>query len=132
MEILQCYLCRWQIEIYFKVLKSGCKIEELQLERASRIEPALSLYMIVAWRVLYLTMLGRGYPALPCDVVFETEEWKAVYIVSKREQPPEEPPTLDKMIRMVAELGGFLNRKSDGFPGPKTIWLSRQFLCVKI
>jgi hypothetical protein len=126
MEVLQWYLCRWQIEIFFKVLKSGCKIEELQLERFTRLEPALAFYMIVAWRVLYLTMLGRECPELPCDVVFGEEEWKAAYIVCKKQAPPEEPPTLDSMIRMVAGFGGFLNRKHDGFPGPKTIWIGIQ------
>jgi hypothetical protein len=126
MEVLQWYLCRWQIEIFFKILKSGCKIEELQLERITRLEPALAFYMIVAWRVLYLTMLGRECPELPCDVVFGEEEWKAVYIVCKKQPPPEEPPTLDSMIRMVAGFGGFLNRKHDGFPEPKTIWIGIQ------
>ncbi|MCP4935846.1 MAG: transposase, partial [bacterium] len=52
LEILQWYLCRWQVEIYFKILKSGCKVEELQLERLTRLEPALAFYMMVAWRVL--------------------------------------------------------------------------------
>ena len=125
-EVLQWYLCRWQIEIFFKVLKSGCKIEELQLEHITRLEPALAFYMMVAWRVLYLTMLGRSCPELPCDVVFGQEEWKAVYIVCEKQAPPEEPPTLDFMIRMVARFGGFLNRKHDGFPGPKTIWIGIQ------
>ena len=125
-EVLQWYLCRWQIEIFFKVLKSGCKIEELQLEHITRLEPALVFYMMVAWRVLYLTMLGRSCPELPCDVVFGQEEWKAVYIVCEKQAPPEEPPTLDFMIRMVARFGGFLNRKHDGFPGPKTIWIGIQ------
>ena len=50
-EIVQWYLCRWQIEIYFRVLKSGCKVEELQLETTDRLKPCLALYMIVAWRV---------------------------------------------------------------------------------
>jgi len=125
-EVLQWYLCRWQIEIFFKVLKSGCKIEELQLERITRLDPALAFYMMVAWRVLYLTMLGRACPELPCDVVFGEEEWKAAYTVCKKQPPPEEPPTLDCMIRIIAGFGGFLNRKHDGFPGPKTIWIGIQ------
>ena len=125
-EKLQWYLCRWQIEIYFKVLKSGCRIEELQLEKRERLEPALAFYMIIAWRVLYLTMLGRECPEMPCDTVFADEEWQAVYLVTQRKPPPEQPPSLDTMVRMVAGLGGFLNRKSDGFPGPKTLWIGLQ------
>jgi len=125
-ELLSWYLCRWQIEIYFKVLKSGCRVEELQLETRERLEPALALYMIIAWRVLYLTKLGRDCPEMPCDAVFADEEWRAVYLVTQRRAPPEQPPSLDTMVRMLATLGGFLNRKSDGFPGPKTIWIGLQ------
>jgi hypothetical protein len=125
-EKLAWYLCRWQIEVYFKVLKSGCRIEQLQLEKRERLEPALAFYMIIAWRVLFLTMLGRECPEMPCDRVFADEEWKAVYLVTQRTSPPSEPPSLDTMVRMVASLGGFLNRKSDGFPGPKTLWIGLQ------
>jgi len=125
-EKLSWYLCRWQVEIYFRILKSGCHIEALQLETRERLEPALAIYMIIAWRVLYLTMLGRECPEMPCDAVFAEEEWKAVYLVTHKQAPPEQPPSLDTMVRMVASLGGFLNRKSDGFPGPKTIWIGLQ------
>jgi hypothetical protein len=125
-EKLSWYLCRWQIEVYFKVLKSGCRVEQLQLEKRERLEPALAFYMIIAWRVLYLTMLGRDCPEMPCDAVFADEEWKAVYLVTQRKPPPEKPPSLDTMVRMVASLGGFLNRKHDGFPGPKTLWIGLQ------
>jgi len=123
---IQWYLCRWQIEVFFKILKSGCKVEKLQLEKQDRLEPALSFYMIIAWRVLYLTMLGRTCPDIPCDVVFETQEWQAVYIVSHRQPPPEIPPSLNEMIRMVATFGGFLNRKADGEPGVQTLWIGLQ------
>jgi hypothetical protein len=125
-EKLSWYLCRWQIEGYFKVLKSGCRVEQLQLETRARLEPALAFSMIIAWRVLYLTMLGRDCPEMPCNPVFADEEWKAVYLVTQRESPPEKPPSLDTMVRMAATLGGFLNRKNDGFPGPKTLWISLQ------
>jgi len=125
-ETLSWYLCRWQIELYFKVLKSGCRVEQLQLETRERLEPALAFYMIIAWRVLYLTMLGRDCPEMPCDSVFAEEEWKAVYLVTQRKPPPAVPPSLDTMVRMVATLGGFLNRKGDGFPGSKTLWIGLQ------
>jgi len=125
-EKLDWYLCRWQIEVFFKILKSGCKVEELQLEHVDRIENALAFYQIIAWRVLYLTMLGRKCPELPCDLVFEQEEWQAVYIVSKKERPPQKAPSIDTIIRMVASYGGFLNRKQDGSPGPQTLWIGLQ------
>ena len=126
LEKLQWYLCRWQIEIFFRILKSGCRIEELQLEKRERLEPALAFYMIIAWRVLFLTMLGRECPEMPCDVVFDEAEWQAVYLVTQRQPPPDTPPSLDRMVRMIAGLGGFLDRKCDGFPGPQTLWIGLQ------
>jgi len=107
-EKLAWYLCRWQIEIYFRILKSGCKVEEMQLQTLERLEPALAFYKIIAWRVLYLTMLGRECPELSCNLVFADEEWQAIYIVVKRQPPPADPPSLDTMVRMVAGFGGFL------------------------
>lgn len=125
-ERIRWYLCRWQIEIFFKILKSGCKIEELQLESKKRLEVALSFYMIIAWRILYLTTLGRSCPELPCDVVFETEEWQAAYLLSHRQPPPDTPPTINEMIRTISTFGGFLNRKGDGEPGVQTLWIGLQ------
>jgi hypothetical protein len=58
----------------------------------------------------------------PCrDTVFADEEWKVVYLVIQRQSP-----SLDTIVRIVAALSGFLNRKSDGFPGPKTLLISLQ------
>jgi len=125
-EKIQWYLCRWQIEIYFRILKSGCQIEELQLEHIDRLQPALALYMIVAWRILYLTMLGRECPDLPCDLVFDLQEWRAIFIVSEKQPPPDEPPSLNTIVRMLASFGGFLGRKGDGEPGPQSIWIGLQ------
>lgn len=125
-QMMQWYLCRWQIEVFFHILKNGCKIEKLQLEHADRLKPAIALYMIIAWRVLYLTMLGRKCPNLSCDAVFDTEEWQAVYIVTKRARPPQKPPRLDEMVKMIASYGGYLNRQGDGEPGPKTLWIGLQ------
>jgi hypothetical protein len=125
-QVLQWYLCRWQIEIFFRILKSGCKIEELQLQDVTRIEPAIAFYCIVAWRTLWLTMIGRSCPEVACDIVFDTEEWHAAYLATYRKRPPDEPPTLDAMIKMIACLGGFLGRKGDGYPGPQTIWIGLQ------
>lgn len=120
------YLCRWQVEVFFKVLKTGCKIEELQFESLRSTANCLALYMIVAWRVLFLTMMGRACPEVSCEIFFEKCEWQAVYAVLKKEKPPKESPTLYSMIVMIAKLGGFLGRKSDGFPGPQVMWTGLQ------
>jgi hypothetical protein len=116
------YRRRWLIEIYFRILKSGCQIESLQLGTAERLERALVIYLIIAWRILQMMTLGRDCPDLSCEVVFAVEEWRAAWLVAKHERAPAKPPTLGEMIRIVAGFGGFLGRKGDGYPGPKALW----------
>src|SRR5438552_1934344 len=82
--------------------------------------------MIIAWRILYLTMLGRNCPDIDCNIVFEKNEWQSVYAIVKKTSPPKHPPTLNEMILMIAKLGGFLGRKSDGHPGAKVMWIGIQ------
>ena len=121
-EKIQWYTCRWQIEIFFKVLKSGCVIEKLQLTDKN-FSTCLSFYMIIAWRILYIVACGRHCPDMSCECVFSKEEWQTTYIMVYRKKPPQAPPTLNEMTRMVASLGGYLNRKSDPEPGVKTMWI---------
>lgn len=126
LEIVKWYMCRWQIEVFFKILKSGCKIEELQFDSFKNASNCIAIYMIIAWRVLYLTMLGRQYPKMPCSEVFEENEWHSVYGIAMKKLPPKKPPSLSEMIRMIASFGGFLGRKGDKNPGPKAMWIGLQ------
>jgi hypothetical protein len=116
------YRRRWLVEIFFRIVKSGCRVEALQLATVDRLERALVIYLVIAWRILYLMTLGRDCPALPCDVAFAPEEWQAAWLIAKRQPPPATPPTLGEMIRLIAGFGGFLGRKGDGHPGPKALW----------
>ena len=125
-SIIEWYTCRWEIEIFFRTLKSGCQVEKLQLETADRLEPCLALNMIVAWRILFVTMLGRIYPELDCELVFEPEEWQAVYLVLNQTPLPPTPPSISEIIPMIARLGGYLSRKHDSPPGPKAMWIGFQ------
>jgi len=79
--------------------------------------------LIIAWRILYIVIIGRSCPDVSCEYVFSKEEWQTVVVVLHRKRPPKHPPTLNEMIRMVASLGGYLNRKSDPEPGVKKIWI---------
>lgn len=128
-EMLKWYCLRWGIEVYHRTLKSGCKIEQRQLGSADRLEACLAIDMVIAWRIFYLTKLGRETPDVPCTVFFEDEEWKALVAYKTQNAiPPKKPPTLREATRMVASLGGFLGRKGDGEPGTQTIWLGLQRL----
>lgn len=124
--IIKLYISRWGIELFFKVLKSGCKIEELQFKEGSRLLSCISLYMIVAWRVLYTTFLGRECPDLPCSILFEPDEWQSVYATHMKAIPPKEPPKLSEFMLMVAALGGYQARKSQGPPGMIVVWKGLQ------
>lgn len=68
-ELISWYRCRWLIEILFRILKSGCQVESLQLSSLERIERALVIFLIIAWRVLHVVTLGRECPNLPCDAM---------------------------------------------------------------
>lgn len=129
LEKLQWYALRFQIEVYHRTLKSGCKIEERQLGHAERIEACLAIDLVVAWRIAHLTKLGREVPEVPCTVYFEEAQWQALVVFVKREAPPAQPPSLREAVRMVATgLGGFLGRKSDGEPGAQCLWRGLQRL----
>ena len=73
------YACRWGIEVWHKVLKSGCRLEARQLETAERLRRCLAVYSVIAWRILYATMLSRAMPEAPCTALLEPEEWQALY-----------------------------------------------------
>lgn len=124
LRVIDYYACRWQIEVFFRVFKTGCKVEEIQLETADRLRRCLALYAIVAWRVLYVTMLGRESPDLPCDALFTDEEWKSAWTICTDQPLPKRAPPLRVFLSMVAELGGHNGRKHDLPPGPKALWIA--------
>ncbi|TCK31848.1 DDE family transposase [Paraburkholderia sp. BL8N3] len=121
-ELIDWYRARWEIEMFFNVLKNACRVEALQLSQMERVEKALVLYMVVSWRIARLMRLGRTCPDLDASLFFETDEIHGAHVLSKKPRP-KKPPTLNQMIRMIASLGGFLGRKSDGEPGAKTLWI---------
>ena len=131
-EIVSIYCMRWQIEVYFRTLKSGCRVEQRQFETLPRIENSLAVYSIIAWRVMYLCHLGRTCPDLDCEVVFSASEWKSIFWIRYRSKLPPQPPSLNEMIRLISSLGGYVIRpKTD--PGTQTLWLGLQQLhCYSI
>ena len=122
LRVVEYYALRWQIEVFFKVLKQGCTVERLQLQEARRMEVCLSLYCIVAWRILHVTMMGRDCPEISCEAVFSKAEWQATCAVVTKSAPPQDPPMLGEFLKYVAALGGHLGRAGDAPPGPEIIW----------
>jgi len=117
------YTQRWKIETFHRTLKSGCKVEELQSDSADKLVKLVAIYSIIALQIMLLSYIARTQPDDSCELYITEEEWKILYrVANKTKKLPEEAPTIYEAVVMIAKLGGFLARKSDGFPGVTVIW----------
>lgn len=125
--VVQYYTVRWGIEVFFRTLKSGCRVEGRLFEHKDRFLPCLALYLIVTWRILYVCHMGRSCPEMDCEAIFEPSEWKSVWTVVKGTPLPKKNPHLQELIKLIAQLGGYVNlpNRQDP-PGAQTIWLGMQ------
>jgi transposase-like protein/transposase Tn5 family protein len=118
--------CRWGMEVWHRMSKSGGRIEARQLATDERLERGLTRSSVMAWRVLSAVMLARAAPERPCDVWLALEEGQALYgAIHHGPTPPDCPPTLGEAVRWLAQLGGFVGRRRRDQPGAET--LSRGF-----
>lgn len=123
LEVIEIYKKRWVIETFHKVIKSGWNVEDCRLETFKRIRRYIALISVVAWRLHWITEMAKLYPDVSCEVAFEKREWVPIYRFSKKNALlPEAPPGLQETVKNLAQLGGFLNRKSDKDPGITTVW----------
>jgi hypothetical protein len=117
------YRLRWLIERYHFILKSGCRVERLQLQDGERLQRALAVYAGIAWWLLWLTEQARATPEAPCTTVLPEDAWQALVAFTQRTLVlPVAPPDLRTAVRLVASLGGFRGRTHDGEPGVQTLW----------
>jgi hypothetical protein len=122
-EKVRWYALRWPIEVLHKVLKSGCKVEQRQLETAERLRRVVMVDLVVAWRVLALCRAGRQTPMGLASDWLSAEEWRALWCyIHKKKSPPRRAPSVREAVRWIAQLGGFLGRRRDGEPGPVVVW----------
>jgi hypothetical protein len=128
-ERVDWYACRGGIEVWHKVLKRGCRIEARQLESAAQLRRCLAIYSVIAWRILYATMLSRAMPEAPCTALLEPAAWQALYgAIHGTATPPAIPPPLRQAVHWLGRLGGFLGRRGDGQPGVTVLWRGFQHL----
>ena len=118
-----CCCLRWRIEDWHRVLKSGCGIEELRSETADRLERAIAIYLVIAWRILLMTLLGREVPDLPMGVLFIDVEIEVLTAFTRGRRDLKPPERLGDAVRLVARLGGYQDRKRDPPPGHQVLWL---------
>ncbi|VVE56105.1 Transposase for transposon Tn5 [Pandoraea sputorum] len=129
LEWLQWYARRRTIETWHRVLKSGCRIEARPFGTLERFVRGTALFAVIAWRILYTTLLARLDGDLPCEVVLPPVAWQALYCrMHRTTRPPDTVPSLHQAIRWIATLGGYLNRRHDPPPGATVIW--RGFLVL--
>lgn len=123
------YSMRWTIETFFKTIKSGCNVEDCRLEEFSRLKRYVALFSIISWRILWMTFLLRVDPEIECTEFLSDSEWKALFCrIHKTKVLPQKVPTVKQAVVWIARLGGYLNRKNDGHPGPSAIWTGWQRL----
>jgi len=115
------YSRRWLIERFHYVLKSGCKVEALQLKHVERLRRAVGCFSIVAWRLLELTYWARVAPEASSEGVLDEAE-QAVLYGHHHGRLPSSVVRMGEALRLIALLGGFLGRRSDGEPGVQVIW----------
>lgn len=119
-QLVRWYALRWLIERYHYVLKSGCRVEQLQLGSAERLRRALATYAVVAWRLLWLMHEARRAPGRPCDAALRPEE--CAVLQAQFGGVAGEPLGLGEAVAQIARLGGFLGRRHDGPPGVRVLW----------
>jgi hypothetical protein len=121
-RLLTYYCLRWRIEDWHRVLKTGCKIEKLRNESAHRLKRAIAIYLVIAWRVMLMALLGREEPGLPPEVLFSDLEIEVLTAFANSRRDLRPPEGLGDAVRLVARLGGYLDRKSDPPPGHQVTW----------
>jgi hypothetical protein len=122
-EKLNWYSRRWKIEVFHKILKSGCKAEASKLRTSERLVNLIAIFCIIGWRVYWLTMLNRAEPDLPPVVALDaTEVYLLDELVKTKPGRSQRRATISDYIIKIARLGGYLNRASDPPPGNMVMW----------
>jgi hypothetical protein len=116
------YSYRWLIERFHYTLKSGCQIEKLELQDIKRINNAIATYSIVSMRILYMTYLARIEPDSDASEILSNDEIEILLVKFRKKSDQSESLTVQQAVILIARLGGFMGRKSDGMPGVKTLW----------
>jgi hypothetical protein len=130
-KILKYYRMRWNVELYFKTLKSGCKIEDCRLETVKGLKRYNSLISVFGWRLFWMAFIDGQYPEASCEAFFKKSEWQAAWMMAHKSQikkgliksePPKDPPLLKDVLRWIANLGGLVGQSSKVKAGIITMW----------
>ncbi len=121
-RILRWYALRQWIEDWHRILKSGCKAEHLNHQEGERIERAVTVKAVIAWRLHAMVMLGRETPELPADVLFPQAEIEALRVFAENRRLKIRPDDLGSAVRIMVIKGGYIDRPKAPPPGHNTLW----------
>jgi hypothetical protein len=122
-EKLRWYALRWKIEMFHKILKSGCQAEAVRLRTAERLVKLIAVFCILAWRVFWMTMINRSRPhAEPNLALTKVETTLLDRLVADKDDRRSQEKTLSTYLVKVARLGGYLARANDPPPGNTVMW----------
>lgn len=116
------YKTRWQVEIFHRILKSGCHVEKAQLKNNERRLPFLALHSVIAWSILMLVQFSRVSPKANAREILSKTECDVLYSVTHGKIKTGNHFNAKKATSWLAQLGGYLARKADPKPGPTHIW----------
>jgi hypothetical protein len=112
---------RWGIEVYHRILKSGCRIEDRRLEDTDSLEPCLAIDLVIGWRVYWMTLVGREKPDTPCNQILNEEEWHVLSAWATG-KIPDTAPSAQQAMRWIGKMGGWLARGKQDNPGATCMW----------
>ncbi len=120
-EKLNWYAMRWKIETFHKILKSGCRAEDVKLRTAERLVNLLAILCLTSWRVFWMTMLNRTMPEASPQLAFTLTE---IYLLDQLvgDTPGAAAHPLASYLTKLARLGGYLARAKDPPPGNTVMW----------
>ena len=128
-RIVGWYEARWGIEEYFRVLKSGTRIEDRRLQEADALVKCLAFDAVTAWRVFSLDRYARDAPDTPADEVLTDDERQVIGLVVQAERllPPAErgrpfPPDIRSWVVLLARMAGWRPSKRRPLPGNEVLW----------
>ena len=134
-QVVRWYEARWGIEELFRVLKSGTRIEDRQLQSADSLEKCLALDAVAAWRVFALDRCARDAPDLPPEQVFTADEIRCIWLFNKlRQLRPDAvrgsapPADARGMVLAMAHMAGWYPSKRRPMPGNEVLWRANRKL----
>ena len=126
LRVLKWYEARWTIEEFFRILKTGTRVEDRRLDHADDLRKCLAFDSVTAWRVMDLERRARDTPDTPATELFSEHEIGVLYILLRHyhviRAPPESTPDIRAFVVDLARLVGFIPSKRQPLPGTQKLW----------